>query len=274
VEINAEFMSCDLKIAIGGIVPHPMVGFGGGAKIITPGISSLRTINYNHVEVYFSGPNHTPHPTTGWGKTNGNILIEDNEEITRMVELDVKIDMIFNGNAQPIALFVGDVEAEFREGVKLGRRVYATEIPKDPDIVIANTLFKSNEASLALPIAVNTVKDGGTVVLIANAPDGQIPHYSAGKWGKNLGGRLYQKRGGARTFPKLGKLIIYSPYKQKNPSLPFANHEKTIWLKVWTEVLEELTNSHPNKPRVAIYPNAEVQIPINHPNNISRQKKR
>ena len=43
VEINAEFISCDLKIGIGGIVPHPMTGFGGGAKIIMPGISSIRS---------------------------------------------------------------------------------------------------------------------------------------------------------------------------------------------------------------------------------------
>jgi len=74
-----------------------------------------------------------------------------------MAGLDIKIDMTFNSSAQPVALFVGDL-AEFREGVKLGRKIYATKTPKDPDIVIANTYFKSNEASLALPIAVDTVK--------------------------------------------------------------------------------------------------------------------
>lgn len=100
-------------------------------------------------------------------------------------------------------------------------------------------------------------------MLVTIASDGQIPHYSEGKWGKNLGGLLYQERGGTRTFPKLRKLIIYSPYKQKDPSLPIANPEKIIWLKTWTEVLEELRNSHPNKPRVAVYPNAEVQRPSN-----------
>ncbi|MDP2951861.1 MAG: lactate racemase domain-containing protein, partial [Chloroflexota bacterium] len=36
VSINSEVMSCDLKIAIGCIVPHPGAGFGGGAKLICP----------------------------------------------------------------------------------------------------------------------------------------------------------------------------------------------------------------------------------------------
>jgi len=261
VEVNGEFMSCDLRIALGSIVPHPMAGFGGGAKIIVPGISSLRTINYNHVDVYLSGPDRAPHPTTGWEKVDGNILIEDNEEVARMSGLDVKIDVVLNGHAQPVGLFVGDFAAEYREGVDLGRKVYANKMPKDQDIVVANNYFKSNEAVLAMDVAVRTVREGGTVVLVSIAPDGQISHYTGGKWGKNLGGPLYDGRGGARTYPKLGKLLVYTPYKLKDPFLPIANPEEMTWLKTWTEVLEELRNLHPSKPRVAVLPNAEVQRP-------------
>ena len=262
MEINGEFMSCDLKIGIGGIAPHPMAGFSGGAKIVVPGISSLRTIDHNHVDVYLSGPGRTPHPTAGWGKVEGNVLVEDNEEIARMSGLDIKIDVVLNGHAQPVGLFAGDVVAEYREGVKLGRRVYATETPRDFDIVVANNYFKSNEASLAMTTAVNTVREGGTVVLISITPDGQIPHYTAGKWGRALGGLYYQGRGGTRTYPKLGQLIIYSPYKERDPCLPIARVEEMVWLKDWREVLEELKKKHQGKPKVAVYPNAEVQTPV------------
>ncbi|MFO7984234.1 MAG: lactate racemase domain-containing protein [Desulfatiglandaceae bacterium] len=37
VEINAEFMKCDMKIGIGLIVPHVSYGYGGGGKIVLPG---------------------------------------------------------------------------------------------------------------------------------------------------------------------------------------------------------------------------------------------
>ncbi|MFH1150371.1 MAG: lactate racemase domain-containing protein, partial [Actinomycetota bacterium] len=39
VYINREFNSCDLKIGIGCITPHVHVGFGGGGKIVLPGIA-------------------------------------------------------------------------------------------------------------------------------------------------------------------------------------------------------------------------------------------
>ena len=41
VNINAEVMQCDLKIGIGSIVPHEMAGFGGGSKIVLPGVACL-----------------------------------------------------------------------------------------------------------------------------------------------------------------------------------------------------------------------------------------
>ncbi len=40
VEINEELMHCDLKIALGVALPHPMAGFGGGTKAILPGVAS------------------------------------------------------------------------------------------------------------------------------------------------------------------------------------------------------------------------------------------
>ena len=261
IEVNGEFMSCDLKVAIGCIVPHPMAGYGGGAKIIVPGISSLKTINHNHVNLQFTGPNYTAHPSIGWEKTEGNILIEDNEEIAKKSRLDFKVDVVLNGDDQPVGLFVGNFAAEHREGVKFGRNVYVTRVPEKPDIVVANSYFKANEASLAMDMAVRTVRKGGTVVLIANAPEGQISHYTAGKWGKNLGGLLYQGRN-PRDYPKLGRLLIYSPYKLKDPFLSIAEPEKMTWLKTWVEVVEELRNLHLDKPRVVVLPNAEVQRPV------------
>jgi hypothetical protein len=61
------------------------------------------------------------------------------------------------------------------------------------------------------------------------------------------------------TRSNYGALIVFSPYKQKDPPLPIADPDSMLWLKTWEEVLEELQNLHPGTPRVAVYPNAEVQ---------------
>ena len=49
---NREFMTCDLKIAIGCITPHVHVGYGGGAKLILPGVAGIETINQFHNQLH------------------------------------------------------------------------------------------------------------------------------------------------------------------------------------------------------------------------------
>ena len=46
--LNEEVMQCDLKIAIGLAAPHPATGFGGGGKIILPGVASFESAQHNH----------------------------------------------------------------------------------------------------------------------------------------------------------------------------------------------------------------------------------
>lgn len=259
VSINSEFMACDLKIGIGSIVPHPQAGFGGGAKIINPGVASLETINYNHGKLGgFTGAVSKHHPTTGWGKYSNNVLRLDMEETARMAGLDIKVDAILNGKGQISKLFVGDVVTEFNEGVKMAKEVYSTSLPKEPDIVVANTYTKSNEASLTLWLATLTVREGGSVVVIANAPDGQVNHYVYGKFGKDLGGTLYS---GRRHSTKIGRLIIYSPYEIRDPYLQILDPDEQIWFRDWEEVIEELKKHHAERTRVAVFPNTEIQIP-------------
>src|SRR3990170_2322761 len=45
---NREGMNCDLRLAIGCVLPHPQVGFGGGGKIILPGGSHIDSITHFH----------------------------------------------------------------------------------------------------------------------------------------------------------------------------------------------------------------------------------
>ena len=258
VQVNAEVMACDLKIGVGCVVPHPSAGYGGGAKIILPGVVGFDTIYHNHGVIARVSPGSaTRHPTVGWGKMEENIERLDMEETARLAKLDFKVDAIINERAEITALFTGDFVAEHREAVKLGRRVYETTPIPEADIVVANTYAKANESSLAMSMALASVKKGGTVVLTANTPEAQITHYLGGKFGKERGGRLYFPR----SYPKVGKLVVFSPYKIVDPFLSWGNPDSFVWVKTWTEVLEELRTSDKDKPRVAVYPNAEIQCP-------------
>jgi len=48
IYINPVVADADFKICLGGIYPHKAVGFGGGAKLIVPGVSGFSTMFHFH----------------------------------------------------------------------------------------------------------------------------------------------------------------------------------------------------------------------------------
>ena len=138
VSINKEVMACDLKIGIGSIVPHAFSGFGGGGKILLPGVAHIDSIAYNH------GPLVKNHPgSVGLGKIEGNVPRLDIEEATRMAGLDVKIDALVNLRGEITGLFVGDPILEHREGTRLAKEIYATTPARGNGCRCGQYLFKT-----------------------------------------------------------------------------------------------------------------------------------
>jgi nickel-dependent lactate racemase len=261
VKVNSEVMDCDLKIGVGCVVPHGMSGYGGGGKIILPGVTSYETTYHNHGFVFKSSPESPKnHPSTGWGKVDENVMRLDVEETAKLAQLDIKVDALINGRGESIALFAGDFVKEHREAVKMGRGVYETKPLVEADIVISNTYAKANEAGIGLSMATASVRAGGTVVLVVNTPESLITHYIYGKFGKKRGGGLYSE-GRRRLSEDVGKLIVFSPYKVSDPFLSWGPIGSYTWIKTWPEVVEELKTLHDGDARVAVYPNAEIQYP-------------
>ncbi|MCD6312607.1 MAG: DUF2088 domain-containing protein [Thaumarchaeota archaeon] len=259
IEINGEYLSCDLRIGIGCIVPHPMFGFGGGPKIMLPGLASIDAISHNHGAVggYVGGSE--PHRSTGWGRTRRNILLEDAEEFARTSRLDFKIDVHVNGFNDMVAVFCGDVSADFKKGVEEGRKIYSSEVPESHDVVILNASAKANEATLSLSAWTPYIRPGSLVVLVANDPRGQVTHYAYGKFGKRLRGVIFNPQ---KPLGKFRKLIVYSEYPEADPQLPIASDEEMEIIRSWKAVLEEISSIVGGSDvKVAVIPNADVQCP-------------
>ncbi len=185
--INAEVMACDLKIGIGSIVPHIMAGFGGGGKIVLPGVAAYQTI----VALHSPGGAGVEGTVTGMGAYENNPRRRDVDEAAEIVGLDMKIDAVVNARGETAAIFAGLPRPAYAAALEEARRHYLTAPARDCDIVIANTFAKANEAISGLLVAFPSVRPaGGDVVLIANAPDGQMTHYLMGPFGEGIGGRL------------------------------------------------------------------------------------
>jgi nickel-dependent lactate racemase len=257
VQINEEVMACDLKIGIGCIIPHSMAGFSGGGKIILPGVASIESICHNHCDIGGECFGHVS--PNGFGPIENNTSRADIDEAARMAGLDFKIDVIINERGEISGVFAGEPFEEWRRGTGVGKRTYLTDSPADADVVVANAYLKENQAVAAMNIAAHTVRDGGTVVLLVNSPEGQNAHYLYGKFGKHLGGKLWAR---APAYSKKMAIVVYSRYKERDPLLEIADPEQMVWTRTWNETVEAVAASvKVGKPKVAVFPAAGIQVP-------------
>jgi len=256
ININSEFMKCDLKIGIGCIVPHGTAGFGGGSKIVLPGIASIETIHAHHL---FAHKLRVEEPEkVGIGKYENNSVRFNIEEATRMAGLQIKIDAIINTRRETTALFIGDPVAEYAAGAQLAKEHYATQRISDVDVVVGNAYSKVNEAVNACAIAAQQLPErGGVLVVISNNPDGEVVHYLLRNFGKWSGGKLWQRP--QSLPPKANKLILMTPFMDRASLDWFGPIENIIWVRTWQEVLNHLEVDYPNGAKAAVIPDATIQ---------------
>ncbi len=257
VEVNSEFMACDLKISIGSLVPHPSAGFGGGGKMILPGVSSTKSIAANHGGLCTISETGTM-VLDGWGRVDDNVQRLDMEEIARMAGLDFSINALVNIDRDTIGLYCGDLVKAQREGVKMGRKVYACEAPSDADIVVANCYAKANEAALVAGLGSKILKEsGGDLVVIGNIPEGQICHYLARSFGKTIGGQLY---GAHKKLPaRVKRMYALGPYIDKAGLDWIGPIDQITILNSWAEILAELKKNHGDKAKAVVVPDGSLQ---------------
>jgi nickel-dependent lactate racemase len=255
VEVNEEVMSCDFKIAVGMVVPHPMSGFGGGGKIILPGVCSLKTIQYNHELSYRDIA--TLRGKMGSGRFDENPMHFDIEEAAEIAGLDFIVNAIVNSCGETVGLYAGVLKPAYAAAIKTAKAHYLTPKTQDNDIVISNAFIKANEAFIGLNIAnAATSRQGGSQVLIANAPEGMVIHYLLGPFGAKSYGPLYYP---SRVPNFVKQLIIYTEYPDLASIGWYTNQDKITFAYKWGDVLKMLEKDYPGSAKVAVFPNSEIQ---------------
>jgi nickel-dependent lactate racemase len=257
--VNEEYMKCDLKIIIGSCVPHPGAGFGGGSKMIMPGIASYESIKSNHKT---RGANTAPlgpgvKPTQGMGLIDENLFKKDVNECAERAGIDFLINSIVNTWGEIVSIHAGDWKQAQASAIKEAKTHYRTLKVLDKDIVIANNYAKSNEAIIGLTAAFPMVsKKGGDIVLIANAPEGQATHYLASPFGRTTFAAQHPH---IKIPPCVNKVIFFTEYPHPGSSW-FEENEKIVYLSRWDDVLEALRKVHGPDTTVAVIPDATNQF--------------
>lgn len=166
IEINPFVAEADLVIGIGACFPHSWAGFGGGSKIIMPGVYGIQSIASHHLA-------WLRNPHTHGGVTQGNLFYEESNEIARMAGMKYKIDFLLNFKGEVIQVFSGDVVEEHQEAGARCIEITAADIPRKVDVAIsaAYPLEKGNQSIKSLSTAASITKPGGQIIWVAPQPD-------------------------------------------------------------------------------------------------------
>jgi len=253
--INREFMSCDLKIGIGCITAHVHVGFGGGAKIVLPGVAGIETINQFHNQQY------RDFGRTGLGNFDNNIMRTECDAAGDMVQLNFKVDCLINRRGKITSLYAGPFRATHALGAREGSEHYGIPYTAGYDIVVSNAYGKANEAAIALSFPVMLLKPGGQGigVLVCDCPEGQVPHYVFRAWGTDYGGRHYTPRAKGFIPLLMKRLVVFNPSPDRTFLDLVSHYDDAVVVKAWDEVLSVLEKEFPGGARVAVVPDGTVQ---------------
>jgi len=162
VEVNQRVAFADLIIGVGECMPHPIAGFGGGCKIIMPGVCSYRSVADHH----FTWMRHR---NSKVNLLEGNSFYEESVDAGRLSRLAFKLDLIINEKKQIIRAFAGDPVAEHREASRYAASLYLISLPKLADVTIVSAfpLEMGVQASKALDMAAFCTRSGGAIIWVA-----------------------------------------------------------------------------------------------------------
>lgn len=246
--INSFAAEADLLIGVGGIYPHSMVGFSGGAKIVLPRISGIQSIEQNHK---IRG--------SGYGCVDANPIRNDIEEAAQMVGLSFIVNVVINKERSICGLFAGDPIQAHRVASQFASNVYRTLIPIEPEVSILNAypmdtdLFQAGKA-LGISEELSSVK---IHVLLASCNDGFGYHALCGP-----GGRFNQRE--RNTVQKIlkGKQLIICSKNIEIYDVMKKYPDDTLLCRSWEQVIDAVNRKLGREfLNVTLFPMASIQLP-------------
>jgi nickel-dependent lactate racemase len=169
VMVNRTFMEADVKVLLGAVDLHYFAGYGGGRKGVLPGVCGEETIKQNHAMLVSA--------SATVGNLEDNPVHVDMTEAARLAKVDFIVNVVANRKGEVVRAFAGDLEAAFLEAVKLYDAMYRVTVDRRADIIVVSAGGNPSDVSLydaykGLDNALDAVKRGGVIILVAECPEG------------------------------------------------------------------------------------------------------
>ncbi len=169
LQINKHVAEADLLITTGLITLHYFAGFSGGRKSILPGVASKHLIQHNHSKM--------TDPRARTGNYLDNPVHWIMLEAARLAKVDFILNVVTNEQKDVVEVVAGDVEQAWLKGVETCARLNLLPLGQLSDVAIACAGGHPKDINLyqaqkALDAATAAVRPGGTIILVAQCPEG------------------------------------------------------------------------------------------------------
>ena len=162
LKINRLVAEADIKIGLGSAIPHPANGFGGGPKLIFPGISSYDAIHRHHISNFIK-------PNSYVGNLKNNEFYEGVREATAMVEFDYLFNCVLNYREEVVDLVSGKPIPAFERAVEMTIANCGFDIDEKADVIILSCFPYDVIPQIFKPLRAASLatKEGGLIMLVA-----------------------------------------------------------------------------------------------------------
>ena len=176
VMLNKYVVAADKIIIIDGITAHLFAGYGGGRKLILPGVAGWDTIQENHCHALADHFGAGINPKTRNGIIHDNPVNDDMIEAMSMLRPTFLVHSIINTEGKISNIVAGDPYEAWLEGTKICYANQRVPFKQRADVTFACAGGYPKDVSLyqgskCYDPADVTTKHGGIIIAIMEASD-------------------------------------------------------------------------------------------------------
>lgn len=273
VRLNKLVIESDWIITIGGILYHYFAGFGGGPKMLLPGIAGLETIRSNH--------QRTLDPRTGMyhqdcevGNITTNPVFIDLAQVVEFVPRVLSLQVVLSPRGEIVEAEAGPLLAVHKRLCERVRQLYGVPVQKKADVVVVSAGGYPADVNLiqshkSIHHAFQILKPGGILIALAECREGigssYFMRYFNGANSAQMGARLlsdYQINGhtalALRIKTESARVILVSELENREVEQT-GMHPAASFAEAWKMAKNHL----PASAIGYIMPNGSKYVPIN-----------
>jgi nickel-dependent lactate racemase len=176
VKVAREVLQHDMLITFGAILHHYFAGYGGGRKLLFPGMGAYESILQNH-RLFLDYKTRSPAAGCLSGQLDHNPLALDLEEISGMLPPHLEIYTILDSQKQVCEISAGTSYEEFRKVCQRYDLFFKSTEMQQFDLVVASAGGYPKDINFiqshkSIQNAASFVKNGGKLIIFAECRDG------------------------------------------------------------------------------------------------------